>query len=142
MALAVALGLGGIPARAAAADDAERAVTARLGVSPLLLQLELDATTVRVGESVKGRVRVSNAGPITVREIAVSVRVDAAALAVKGGRATISQLQPGKTSTVASTLCGRAPGSYLVLAQATLDGVTIESPAVLLTILPGPGKRC
>jgi uncharacterized repeat protein (TIGR01451 family) len=132
----------GMPARAAEPDSTQATVTARLDVSPLVIRLELDAATARVGESVRARVRVTNAGPATVRDVDVSLRLDATAFVVRGARQTLSQLQSGRTATVGVTLCGRLPGTYLVLAQATLDGVTIESPASLLTILPGSGKRC
>lgn len=121
---------------------AAAAVEARVAVSPLVLRLELDTGAAAVGEPVKARARVLNAGAVTVRDVLLSIRVDTAALVVKGGRVTIAQLPSGRTGTVGWTLCGRAPGVYLVLAQATLDGLTIESPARILTIAAGPRAKC
>jgi len=138
----VANGVAGASVRAADPGAAERAVSARLTVSPLLVHLELEAASALVGASVKARARVMNAGPTTVRDVVVSLRIDTTSFGVRGNRVTIGQIGAGRTASVAWTLCGRVPGTYLVLAQATLDGVTIESPAVVLTILPGGGKRC
>lgn len=133
----------GVPARAVEPGlDVSVSVEARLAVSPILVGIELDTATAAVGSPVKARIRVTNASQATVRDVAVSLRVDTTAVVVKGGRATIGQIPAGRAASVGLTLCGRVPGSYLVLAQATLDGVTIESPAALLTILPGSGKRC
>ncbi|TAJ99307.1 MAG: hypothetical protein EPO36_12345 [Chloroflexota bacterium] len=142
-ALLLCAAASGVPARAVEPPlPAEAVVTARLDVSPLLVVLDLEAAAATTGESVKARVRVTNAGPATVRDVMVSLRLDAAAFAIRGARQTLSQIPSGRTSTVGVTLCGRVPGAYLVLAQATLDDVTIESPAAILTILPGSGKRC
>jgi hypothetical protein len=142
VAVIMANGLPGASVRAADPGAAEQAVDARLTVSPLLVGLELDAAEAATGVAVKARARVLNAGPTTVRDVVVSLRIDTTSFGVRGNRVTIGQIQAGRTASVAWTLCGRVPGAYLVFAQATLDGVTIESPAALLTILPGSGKRC
>jgi hypothetical protein len=141
-AVMVATGPAGAPVRAADPGAAERSVSARLAVSPLLVSLELEAASAAIGASVKARARILNAGPATVRNVVVSLRIEEAAFAVRGGRQTIGQIQTGRTVSVGWTLCGRLPGAYLVLAQATLDGAAIESPAVLLTIRPGTKTNC
>ena len=122
------------PARAAD----EVGVTATFRVSPIVVALELSAPTVRVGQAVTARVTATNLGSQTLRSVTVSVRFEPVGLVPKGASSSrLSQLKAGKSGEVSFKLCGAAVGSYLVLAQAELDGSTIESPARLLMVTEG-----
>lgn len=155
MAILVAASSSSVPTRAGpdassvtspikSGPSTERSVMARVAVSPLMLSLELDRSAAIVGESVKARAWVTNAGPHAVRNVAVSLRTDAAAILVRGGRVTVAHLQPGRSAAIGWILCGLVPGTYVVLAQATLDDVTVESPARILVVTDSGGRprRC
>ncbi len=54
----------------------------------------------------------------------------------------MAQIKAGKNAVVSWSVCGRLPGTYVLLARVTLDGASIDSPARLLTITPGGKKPC
>lgn len=140
-ALVLALGvLGpGMPARAA--DEASVAGSVR--VSPIAVALELSASTVRVGQSVTARVTAINLGSETVRSLTLGLRFEPVGLVQKGSTSSrLNQLKADRSAEVSFKLCGAAVGSYLILAQAELDGATIESPARLLVVTEGRIGKC
>ena len=111
---------------------------ATLRVLPITVALDLSATTIRVGQAVTARVTATNHAPTTVRTVTLSLRFEPAGLVPKGAvTARLSQLKAAKSGEASFKLCGAAVGAYLVLAQAELDGVTIETAARLLTVLEG-----
>ncbi|HEX5590321.1 MAG TPA: NEW3 domain-containing protein [Candidatus Limnocylindrales bacterium] len=127
------------PARAAD----EVGVTATLHVSPIVVDLELSASSVRIGQAVTARVTATNLGTQTVRSVTLSVRFEPVGLVPKGATtARLSQLKGGKSGEASFKLCGAAVGAYLVLAQAELDGATIESQARLLVVTEGRPAKC
>jgi hypothetical protein len=74
--------------------------------------------------------------------VVVELRFDPVGVVVKSitGKTTFT-LKPGKATTVTWNLCGRAAGTYVLLARAQTGGAFVDSPARLLTIRAGP-KTC
>jgi hypothetical protein len=69
------------------------------------------------------------------------LRLEPAGLRVIGaGQREIRQLKAGKWEAATWTLCGATSGSYVILAQATVDGSTIESAARVVTVIAGGRK--
>jgi hypothetical protein len=134
--VSILLVAGSIPGPVRGAS--EDAVTGTVLVASLQLTLELSSSTVATGESVLARARVTNLGGASLRGIVVTLRLDPDGLLVKRPASKkVPQLAPGKTSIVSWSLCGRRPGILVILAQATVGGVTVESPARVLTITAG-----
>jgi hypothetical protein len=130
-----------LTAPAALASD-EASLAGRVQVSPIVVSLGLSATTALTGQTVKAQATASNVGAATIRPIVIELRVDPAGVQASKGPLQISQLKAGKSSTVSWSVCGQVPGSYVVLARATFDGVSIDSGAVLLTVAAGGRKAC
>jgi hypothetical protein len=127
VALAVATA-GSINAESASIDASVRVV-------PLEISLELSTMAARVGDAVKARATIRNAGPIRISNVTAELRVDTSAISVRGSLvATIARLQPGHAAAVSWTLCPTLTGNYLVLARATVDGASAESAARVLTV--------
>jgi hypothetical protein len=135
--LAIALLVAVTPASPARAAD-EVGVVATFRILPITVALDLPASTIRVGQSATARVLVTNQAATTVRSVTLSLRFEPVGLVPKGATsARLTQLKGGKVGEASFKLCGAAVGAYLVLAQAQLDGVTIESPARLLVVTEG-----
>jgi hypothetical protein len=118
-------------------------VTGTFHVSPIVVGLELSTPTVRIGQSVTVRVTATNLGVETVRSVTLSLRFEPVGLVQKGATSSrLDQLKAGRSDAVSFRLCGAAVGSYVVLAQAELDGTTIESPARLLVVTEGRRAKC
>jgi uncharacterized membrane protein len=116
-------------------------ISASVGVVPLEIALDLSTLDARVGDAVRVRATVLNAGPNRVSNVTVELRVDTSGLSVRGGlNTTIARIQSGHAASVSWTLCPTRTGNYLVLARATVDGASVESEARLLTIA-GQRKR-
>ena len=121
----------------------EAAVTGTVRISPLVITLELEAATVGVGTPVKARATVGNVGIVAVRRVDVALRLDPVGLVLRGPTTRhLQQVREGRSATVPWAMCGSVPGTYVVLAQASADGVTVESAARLLTIAPGNRRSC
>lgn len=110
-------------------------INASVRVVPLEISLELSSLDARVGDAVKARATITNAGPTRLSNVTAELHVDTSAVNVRGGLvATISRLQPGRSATISWTLCATATGNFLVLARASVDGASVESEARLLTV--------
>ena len=121
----------------------EAAVTAQLRVSPLAVALELSAGSVKIGGSITARVTTTNLGTTTLKSVAVRVRFQPVGLVAKGPvSTTLQQVKGGRSADASFKICAVLVGSYVVLAQATLDGVTVESPARLLVVVEGRPAKC
>jgi hypothetical protein len=137
--IAVALG----PTIAPALAGPDGTVTGRVLVASLRLTLDLSSSTVSTGEQLLARSRLTNLGAAGLKGIVVTLRLDPDGLLVKRPASkTLQQLAPGRTATVSWSICGRRPGILIVLAQATVGGVTVESPARVLTIVDGGKRTC
>jgi uncharacterized membrane protein len=138
-ALAVALAL----AMAGATNAASTSITASVDVLPLEIILDLSDSDALVGESIRARATVTNAGSTRVTDVIVEIRVDSSRVGIRGSpTTTISRLKPGQAASVSWTLCGSQAGNYFVLARATLDGASVESEARLLTISGQRRRGC
>lgn len=142
VALATAVSMAASGAVATAVDGAPTGtVGGHVLVSPLAISLTISPTTVQVGELATARATVTNLGPAAVGGISVRLRL-APGLTVRGRqRQFIRRLASGAAGSVSWSLCGRAPGAYLVFAEATLGTLVVDSPTRLLTVTPG-GGRC
>lgn len=118
-------------------------ITASVSVIPIAIALDLSTLNARVGEAVRVRATITNAGPTLVTNVTVELRVNTSGLRVRGGpTATISRLQPGRSAAVTWTVCPIQGGSYLVLARASVGEALIESDARLLTVAGQRKRRC
>ena len=107
------------------------------------VELDLSAAEARVADKVRATTNVTNGGAARLSGITVELRVDAAGLRIQGASTTIiTRLQPGRTSDSTWTICALQPGNYLVLATATLAGVSIDSLARLLSISGERRRGC
>jgi hypothetical protein len=124
--------------RASAATEAE--ISGRVVISPITVVLDVSPTTVRVGDRVSARATVANIGAQRLGRITVRLRL-ASGILIRGAKApTIRSLAPTASATVSWSLCGRAPGSYVVFAEATIGSMIVASPARLLIVRAGSGK--
>jgi hypothetical protein len=138
--LGLALLLVAAPVTAA---GSEGSVTATVRISGVTVSLNLSAATIAVGQSVKAEVLVTNVGDRVIRTVVVELRLDEAGLGVRGGPSKgISQLRAGTGSSVSWAVCGRTPGAYIVLATATVDSISIDSEARLLTVTESTRRPC
>ncbi len=120
----------------------EATVTGRVRVSPLTLLLELSTSTATVGQKLQAQATVSNVGASAIREVQVELRVDADGLRVNKNIVDLAQIKAGKSAVVSWSVCARVAGTYVVLARATADGASLESPARVLTIAHGSRRSC
>jgi hypothetical protein len=113
-------------------------VTARIAVHPLTVALDLRSSITSTGKVVQARATVTNHGRTTARDVAVTLRLAPAGLVVND---TLTQpvlrLRAGRTAKVDWSVCAAAAGSYLLLAQATLDGFIVDSATRVLTVSAG-----
>jgi hypothetical protein len=111
-------------------------VHASVTVQGLAAALELSKQTAVVDQPVQARVTITNLGPDVLGPVSIELRFDPGGIALRGpARKTIPAIEAEGRAVVAWTIRGRQPGSYLILAQAAADGVTVESAGRLLTIV-------
>ena len=137
--------LGVILAAATAGSvNAESAsIAAAVTVVPLEITLDLSTLDAKVGETVRVRATISNAGPARLANVLVELRVDTSGLGVRGGLlATIARLQPGTAAVVTWNVCPSRTGNYLVLARASIGDASIESETRLLTVAGQRRRGC
>jgi hypothetical protein len=143
VALVMAVAAPAPAAAMSASNDPPIIVTGHVAMSPLLVALDVSPWQARAGTALQARVIVSNAGPVTVRGIRVRLRFDPTAFIVAPNAArSIAQVKPGGAASVAWQLCGRRPGSYVILAEVSFGGVAIESPARIVMVLPAAKRTC
>jgi hypothetical protein len=126
---------------AAAGADAG-VIAGRVRASPLVVTLELSSASAITGRSAQASATVTNIAGATIRSIVVALRADSTDVRIGKGSIAISQLKGGKSATVSWTVCGRTPGTYVLLARVTADTWSVDSDARILTILPGGKKAC
>lgn len=120
-------------------------VVGRVLVDPLDVSIALASGEVAVGKTVRATVSVRNASTITVTQLSDELRADPAGVVVAriGGQG-LGSLRSGKSVKAEWTVCGRLPGTYVILARVSgrlPAGVfASESPAVLLRVVSAPGK--
>jgi hypothetical protein len=130
--------LGATPVQAG-----EAAVTAHLQVSPLLVALDMSATTIKVGQGTTALAIATNVSSDTLRSVTLTVRFEPVGLSSRGATSVLLKpLKGGRSGEASFRLCATAVGSYLVLAQAEHAGATIESPARLLVVVEGRPAKC
>ena len=140
-ALALAAALAITTAGSTSAESAS--ISASVNVLAIRVELSLSAGEARVGDKVRAAATVSNDGPARLSSITVELRSDAAGVRVQGSReAVIARLQPGRSATVTWTICALQPGNYLLLARATINGASADSPARLLSVAGERRRGC
>jgi hypothetical protein len=118
-------------------------VTATLRISPLGVVLDLSSATVPLGKTVQATATVTNWSSAAVRAVAVELRLDPAGLTVKPvGTREIRQIKGARQAAVSWTVCAASLGTYVLLAQATVNGDTVESAARILTVTGTGRKSC
>ena len=118
------------------------AVTGHVRASPLVVTLDLSATTAPVGQVVQARASVTNLASSLVRDITVELRADPLGLRVTKPIVKVAQLKAGKSMALSWSICGLAPGAYVVLVRTTESGASFDSAARVLTITPRAKKTC
>jgi hypothetical protein len=136
LAAAFAVGLPGAVAATSASVDA------RVRVSPLLVTLTLSTDSAQTGQALRAEATLTNVGATTLRSIRVELRADRAGLVIQDPISSVSQLRAGRSVTLAWSVCGRQVGSYVLLVRATAAGVSIDSQARVLAIVPGGRRSC
>lgn len=139
---AIIVAIAGLAVHADAGAAGSGGVESRIQVSPVLVALEISASTAAAGERIQVRVTVTNVGPRSLRGIALEVRADPDGLRLSRSAAEIANLRPGSTASAQWTVCARSPGAYVMVAVATVDGASIESGARVLTVIPGVARAC
>lgn len=135
--------LAATTASSATAESASISASVQVASVVVAVELSLSAGTVRVGDTVKATATVVNVGTARASRVLVSLRVDSAGLRVKGtDPVTISGLQPGNDKSASWSVCALQPGNYLLLARVTVDGASVDSPAVLLSVTGQRRKAC
>lgn len=125
------------------AESASITASVRVASVVVSVQLSLSAGTARVGDTVKATATVANLGTARASKVLVSLRVDSAGLRAKGtDPVTISGLQPGNPKSASWSVCALQAGNYLLLARVTVDGASVDSPAVLLSVTGQRKKPC
>lgn len=114
-------------------------IDGRVLVSQIAVDLTVSPATIRIGDLATAQATVENLGPEAAGRISVRLRVPAGLLVRGRQPQTIRGLGPGTSGSATWSLCGRAPGRYLVFAEATFGTIVIDSPARLVTVVPGPG---
>jgi subtilase family serine protease len=118
-------------------------ISASVRVVPLVITLDLSTMEARVGDAVKARATITNAGQTRVSNVTAELHLDASAVNVRGSLVvTIARLQPGHAASVSWTLCPTVTGNFIVLARATVDGASVESEARLLTVAGQRRRGC
>ena len=138
-ALLAATTAGSVSAESSASVSASVTVAAAV----VSVSLTVSSGSIRVGDSVRAIATVSNTGTGRATKVLVSLRVDSAGLRVKGTNpVTISGLQPGHPKAASWSVCGLQAGNYVLLARVTIDGASVDSPAVLLSVAGQRKKAC
>jgi hypothetical protein len=130
-------------AASAAAESASISASVQVAAVVVSAQLTVSSGSIRVGDTAKAVATVSNGGTARAVEVSVTLRVDAAGLGVRGANpAMITQVHPDRSRSVSWTVCALQAGNYLLLARVTVDGVSVDSPAVLLSVTGQRKKAC
>jgi hypothetical protein len=143
--LAMVMALLLATATAGSVNAESASITASVQVASVVVSVSLTVSSgsIRVGDSVKAVATVLNSGTARASSVLVSLRVDAAGLRVKGTNpVTINGLQPGHPKAASWSVCGLQPGNYVLLARVTVDGASVDSPAVLLSVSGQRKKAC
>ena len=112
-------------------------VTGRVFVSPITIGLAVEQRAGRRSGSARALAMVTNHGPGLLTGVVVDLRAVPRVASVKPGeRQVIRRLAAGAQGSVAWTICARDPGSYELSASATVGGMTIATPPVVLVVPP------
>jgi hypothetical protein len=136
LALAVACVM---PATGAAQAATEGSVTGQVLLSPVALDLAIQPATARTGTWVAARVTLRNIGPTALGRITVRVRAAGGLVVRPAAARSVRGLGSGAATSLGWSLCGLAPGAYVVFAEASFGRVVVDSAARLLTVTPGQG---
>jgi len=128
------------PAFAAAASG--RGVTGRVFATPQLVTITLSAGSVQVGVATRAEATVQNLGASPLNSIKVELRADHAGLVIGDPIRDVNSLKGGKSATLSWTVCGKAAGSYVLLARVTANGIAVDSLARVLVVVSGGKKAC
>lgn len=137
IALAVACA---VPASGAAQAATEGTVTGQVLISPIAIGLAIHPSTVPAGTWASAHVSVTNQGKTALVKVAIRLRVPDGVAIKPAPSSLIRQLGASASVGLDWSLCGRRPGAYLVFAEATVNGIAIDSPVRLLTVTSGTGS--
>lgn len=127
----------------AIAGSDESGLTATVRVSPSTVVLDVSRSSVTMGETLRAEATVTNHGAGIVRDVIVELRLDPDGLIVRQDRLrAIGRIKGGRSTSVSWRVCAAAPGSYVLLAQATADGTTVESDASIVSVAHGGRRSC
>ena len=134
LALAVAFA---VPASGAVDAATDGTVTGRVLASPIDLALRIQPSMGTTGSWLTAVATVRNLGLTVLRSITVRLRA-AVGLVVRPATArSVRRLASGSAASVSWSICGLAPGAYLVFAEASYGAVIVDSAARVITITSG-----
>lgn len=115
-------------------------VSAHVRSSPIEISLALSIASAAVGHRVQVQTTVSNLTRSALASLVVELRVDVEGLRIKPSDPQSISVKAGKDVSVRWLVCGVAPGSYVIVARATVGDQHVDSPARLLTVVEGSRK--
>jgi hypothetical protein len=115
-------------------------VAGRVRASPISVSLALSTSTARVGDKVQAQASVANLTKAALTSVVVELRVDLAGLRIKPPNSQALSVKAGRTATGKWSVCGMVPGSYVIVARATVGGIAVDSPGHVLTVTPANRK--
>jgi hypothetical protein len=140
---AIALAILVSAVNAGSLNAASASISASVEVAAHEVMLALSSAEVRVGDIVRADATLTNLGSSRLTGISVELRVDPTGIKVRGDELlVVSRLQPRRTAMVSWKLCALQVGNYLVLVRATAGGVSVDSPARLLTVSGQRPRGC
>jgi hypothetical protein len=126
------------------ASVARAAGTANVSLSvipnPLAVSLALDLPEAGVGEPRVATATVQNLGAAGLSGVTLSLRVDPIGVALRGGPSAPLFISGHSSVTATWNICGSSPGSYLLIASATVGAFRAESAAQLFQVNSGGGQ--
>ncbi|HET7181291.1 MAG TPA: CARDB domain-containing protein [Candidatus Limnocylindrales bacterium] len=138
-AMLLAVAVGGL----ASADSTSLTATVRVADVVVSVRLAISSTSARVGDTVKATATVVNGGTSRIPTVTVSLRADTTGLRIRGADTIVlTSIAPGRPRTAQWTVCAVQPGTFVLLARVSVGGVSVDSPAVLLSVAGQRKKGC
>jgi hypothetical protein len=128
----VCLGLVGGVARATGPPSG--IVQARVLVNPLSVAVLVPPDPQKVGKDFRIRAEVTNAGPTSVQNVAVTLLAPQSLVLRAPATQSLPLVPPAATRGVRWDACTTTAGGYVVMARATAGPFTVESTGQLVRI--------
>ena len=120
------------------AAPGEGAVSGRVAVSSITIDVQLSQPAVKAGQSVQVRVTVANQTSSAVSNVSISLVATPRGVDLRPvqGRET-RRIVGGAHETVTWIACASAPGTYSFVASGAVGGTIVTSTPIQLLVRPG-----